>query len=364
MTGRLSSRHFFTRARTWLVVLSLAMSAPGVRAADKALFIALPPGALPLGVNANGTVVVGVLRTGGGFYWMPTTGVVYVGGTQASAVSRDGQTIVGAVPDARKVEQAGIWIRATEWRMLGSIVPNASPCDNLLSSSFDTSDDGKVIVGLAWNGCSIARAFRWEEATGMVDLGSTVPGRSSRADGVSGDGKVVVGWQEASVGFRQGARWTGGKQELFTGPEGPVGEANAANSDGSVVVGQFCRPLSSDQSAWVWTARDGLKCAPVPRLRPGGFSGLMLATSDDGRVIGGSQSFGLESEAVIWFDRTPSYLKDYLRANGVPDAFTGWVNTGFITGVSPDGRVLVGYGAGATDFQGYIVVRDAGGSNP
>jgi glyceraldehyde-3-phosphate dehydrogenase/erythrose-4-phosphate dehydrogenase len=47
---------------------------------------------------------------------------------------------------------------------------------------------------------TLARAFRWEESTGMVDLGSTVPGRSSRADGVSGDGRIVVGFQESALG--------------------------------------------------------------------------------------------------------------------------------------------------------------------
>ncbi len=96
----------------------------------------------------------------------------------------------------------------------------------------------------------------------------------------------------------------------------------------------------------------GVQCAPVPRPRLGGAIGIMFSTSEDGRVIGGAHSFGLESEAVLWIDRSPSYLKDYLRAHGVPTAFDGWVNTGFITRVSPNGRILVGYGAGPRDFQG------------
>ena len=75
----------------------------------------------------------------------------------------------------------------------------------------------------------------------------------------------------------------------------------------------------------------------------------------------GAQSFGLESEAVLWIDRSPSYLKDYLKAHGVPTVFDGWVNTGFITGVSPNGRILVGHGAGAKGFQGYLVIL---GSTP
>jgi probable HAF family extracellular repeat protein len=339
-------------------MLSLAA---GTRAEDQALLIELPSRVLPTGVNASGSIVVGGLRPIGGFYWMPTTGVVFLGGTAAVETSRDGRTIVGNAFDARRVEQAGIWQRAAEWRLLGSIVPNAAPCDNLLSSSYGTSSDGKVIVGLAWNGCGIARAFRWEESTGMVDLGSTVAGRSSRANGVSGDGKVVVGWQEHSTGPRMGARWVNGTQQVFIGPAGFVGEANAANSDGSIIVGQTCRFDGVDQSAWIWTASEGVQCADVPRQRLGGFSGMMLSTSEDGRVIGGAHSFGLESEAVLWIDRSPTYLKDYLRAHGVPDAFEGWINTGFINGVSSNGRILVGYGAGPSDFQGYIVIL---GANP
>jgi len=348
---------FFCRS---IVLLMLALPA-GIRAEDPTLLIELPVGTLPVGVNANGTLVVGGLRSGGGFYWMPTTGDIFIGGGEAVASSRDGRTIIGTAPDSRSITQAAIWQRAAEWRLLGSIVPNAAPCDALLSSSYGTSSDGKVIVGLAWNGCNIARAFRWEESTGMVDLGSTVAGRSSRANGVSGDGKVVVGWQEHPTGVRQGARWVDGRQEIFAGPEGFIGEAQGTNSDGSIVVGQTCRFGALDQSAWIWTARDGVQCVPVPRPRLGGAIGVMLSTSEDGRVIGGAHSFGLESEAVIWMDRSPSYLKDYLRAHGVPDAFERWINTGFITSVSPDGRILVGYGAGPRDFQGYMVIL---GSRP
>ena len=75
--------------------------------------------------------------------------------------------------------------------------------------------------------------------------------------------------------------------------------------------------------------RAAVVCLPPPRIRlPLVYIGAAYAVSDDGRVIAGAQSFGLESEAVIWIDRVPHYLKDYLRANGVPSAFEGWVNTG------------------------------------
>lgn len=341
----------------FLFVLTLAAPAP---AQDQAVMITLPDGALPSDVGANGGMVVGGFRSGGGFYWMPTTGVIYTGGISTAAVSRDGRTVVGEAADTQKVQQAAIWQRGAEWRLLGSVVPNAQPCDALLSTALDTSNDGKVIVGLAWNGCNVARAFRWEESTGMADLGVLAPGRSTRANGVSGNGHVVVGWQDNN-GPRLAARWVDGKQIMFTGPTEFLGEAWGANTDGSIIVGQLCRGGDiTDQSAWVWTPTGGVVCLPSPRIRlPLQFTGTAYATSEDGRVIVGAQGFGLEREAVIWIDRTPYYLKDYLRSNGVPDAFQDWINTGAVTGVSRDGRVLVGFGAGPRDFTGYIVILPA-----
>ena len=351
-----------------MVVIAMIAIGGSTAANDKAVFISLPSGALANRISSTG-VIVGSYRPVGGFHWMPTGGDVFIGGLAANVISNDGRVIAGEALDANRVEQAAIWQRGTEWRLLGSVVPNAVPCDNLLSSVFGGNRDATVLVGLAWNGCSFARAFRWEESTGMVDLGSTTPGRSSRADAVSGDGKVVVGWQEHASGFRQGARWVDGRQTIFGSPDGGlIGEANGTNSDGSVIVGQYCQPSTPlDQSAWMWTQRDGVVCLDVPRRRTaieGTFGGLAIATSDDGRVIGGAHSFGLESESVIWIDRTPYYLKDYLRDHGAPNAFEGWVNTGFVTGMTRDGRVLVGYGAGPRDFTGFMVILPSIGEKP
>jgi uncharacterized membrane protein len=348
-----------------LIALGLGASSS---ANDKAIFIQLPTGALADAVSSSG-VVVGNLRSGGGFHWMPTSGAVFIGGAAAQSVSRDGRTIAGTAFDASRNQQAAIWLRAAEWRLLGSVVPNPQPCDGLISSAIGGNGDGTVVVGLAWNGCDFARGFRWEESTGMVDLGSTVPNQSSRADAVSGDGRVVVGFQADQTGFWQGARWIDGRQTLFTYQNRVVGRAGGVNTDGSIIVGYYCRPANPlSQEAWIWTAQGGVECLDMPRFRPspieGQFLGQALATSDDGRVIGGAHSFGLESESVIWIDRVPYYLEDYLHDHGAPNAFEGWVNTGFVTGISRDGRVLVGYGAGPRDFTGFVVIMPDIGEKP
>jgi uncharacterized membrane protein len=194
----------------------------------------------------------------------------------------------------------------------------------------------------------------------MVAL-SDVSEDSASAMAVSGDARVVIGWREAPTGFRQGARWVDGREELFNGPNGPAGEARKTNRDGSIVVGMACQAAAglALPAAWMWTQGGAVTCFPVTPpswapFRP--YVGLMQAMSEDGRVTGGAITFGLDAESVVWFDGEPFLLRDYLRNNGVPDAFEGWINTGFVTDISPDGRTLVGYGAGPTTFTGYMVV--------
>jgi probable HAF family extracellular repeat protein len=353
-----------TRARGGAVagfaLLGLVGTTQAAPPAGKPVLITLPLETIPQDVGANGFVVVGSFFSGGSLYWMPTVGTQAIGGTEANAVSLDGKTIIGRAFDSRRLENAAIWQGGREWRLLGSIVPNAQPCDLLLSGSFGANDDGRVVVGLAWNGCAIARAFRWEESTGMRDLG-TLTGESTRANGVSGDGRVVVGWEEDVTGPRLGAKWVEGREEFIRGPTGPVGEAHAANRDGSIIIGTNCdfTRTTGPPTGWTWTQATGVQCYPVERpswVFPRFYNVLMSDLSDDGRVIGGAYSFGLDSEALVWFDGEVVFLRDYLRANGVPDAFEGWINTGFVTGVSPDGRTLVGYGAGPRTFQGYMVI--------
>ena len=345
--------------------LMVMASTLGVHAQDKAFLLEIERGGRTFfsGVSATGAVAVGAFEGGPGFHWMPTSGLVAAGGLSAEAVSGDGRTIVGAAADADGRTNAAIWQRASEWRLLGGF-SNGASCDSSLSSAQGVSRDGKYIVGYAYLGCSAAHAFRWDASSGMVDLGSTVLGRSSTASSVSGDGRVVVGEQTDTTGFTFGVRWVDGRQETVRGPNGlVVGNAYAVNFDGTVVVGRQCRPAVSDrleQSAWIWTASSGTQCLQAPALRPQEGPPILVyakAVSDDGRVVGGSQRIGsTDGNAILWIDGKPAYLKDYLQAHGVPDAFRTWFNTGEITGMTPDGRVLVGWGAALGGFRGYMVI--------
>lgn len=359
-----ATRHVVSRLgtrRSWTLVLVLALAAPvaGAPPSGHAIFIPLRPEALAIATGANGFVIAGNFFSGGSFHWMPTSGVTDIGGVSISDVSRDGKTIVGTQSDSARLEYAATWTAGGGWRLLPPLRANARSCDALLSSGYGTSDDGRVVVGLGWDGCSYARAFRWEEGSGMTDLGS-LTGRSTRANEVSGDGRVVVGWDTGATGQRIGAKWVDGRQELIQGPSGrPVGEAHGTNRDGAVIVGGACDIFMVVPNAWTWTAATGVTCSSVvpPSWAPQKpYQAIMFNTSEDGRVIGGSLSFGLDAESVVWFDGEPFMLRDYLRSHGVPDAFEGWINTGFVTDVSADGRTLVGYAAGRTTFQGFLVI--------
>src|ERR1700740_2745751 len=107
------TRSVMTAGAAVILVLSSTFE---MRADEKTLLIELESRseALPPGVSASGAVVSGGLNGGtGGFYWMPTTGVIFAGGVQASGVSRDGHTIVGTARDPQRSQRGAIWIGAT-----------------------------------------------------------------------------------------------------------------------------------------------------------------------------------------------------------------------------------------------------------
>jgi uncharacterized membrane protein len=355
-------------AFTWL-------SAEAAPPAGKPVFIQVQ-GLAPTSVGMNGFITAGDFTEGGGFFWMPSSGVTLIGG-ESGFISRDGRTIVGRLADANRHDQPAIWTGGTSWRLLGPLVPNAVHCGGTLGFASATSGDGRVVVGGGYIGttppedCSRATAFRWEESTGYVLLGS-LSGGDSRADAVSADGRVVVGFELAVSGpvAYNGAKWVDGREEIIRGPLSAVGRATAVNRDGSLIAGSACTPDLPNQppNAFAWTAAGGVQCYPVvaPRwvrwVRGFNYNTYIYAVSDDGRVMGGAIHFDVaagEEESVIWFDGQPVFLRDYLRDNGYADAFEGHFNTGRITGISSDGRTIVGHNGGpfgAVNRYGFVVV--------
>jgi uncharacterized membrane protein len=344
---------------TLFIALCTASAAFG-----QAVFIPLDADTQASGISGDGSIVVGAYYPGGGgFYWKADTGVVPIGGNSVAGISADGSTIVGRANDAMGNENAAYWLWDGSWTLLGSFTPQSMPCGQSLSSGYGVNGDGSVIVGLGWDGaspdhtrppsCAHAHGFRWGAEGRMADLGSIVFTRASRANAVSADGQMVVGWSDQATGFRQGARWVDGGWQWLEGPDGPVGEALAVNGDGSIIVGYSCG--SANQYAWRWTEETGVECVQGTVADP--YQTLMLALSDDGRVIGGAVApeFGPNRNALLWFDGEPVDLREYLLQQGVA-AVEGW-NLNSVLAVSSDGHTVAGWGV-APDLHvhGFVVI--------
>src|SRR5262249_51909701 len=123
------------------------------------------------------------------------------------------------------------------------------------------SGNGSVVVG--WSQSSNGavtpgdryEAFRWSGGT-MSGLGYLPGGSRSIATGTNSDGSVVVGWGNTNnaSGAPEAFRWTAGTGMVGLGflPGGSLSQATATNADGSVVVG------NTDSEAFRWTAGTGM----------------------------------------------------------------------------------------------------------
>jgi len=304
------------------------------------------------GMSADGSVVVGIRgQYGPAFRWTAATAVVNIGSvSQLTVISRDGKVIAGSAKDANGVTSAAIWQGGTNWKTLGG-PPNGRVLDGVLTSTWGISGDGSVIVGLAWVQPTGAHAFRWDAAHGMVDLGSFF-GRSSRANAISADGNVIVGWNEtgtydAALYNWLGSMWWQGMQRLMN-PYGWIGQAEGTNDSGSVIVGRG-HP-SAPRHAYRFTAWDGRveELGALPRgVRPADQeqenTSIAYGVSDDANVVVGTSGWAPPLDGIVWTPETKMVkVAQYLTAKGVT-GFEGWNLVG-VNLVSPDGKIIGGTG--------------------
>ena len=336
--------------RIALVSIAMLASAPALAGGTVPDVLFLPTSARALDVSADGSLVVGV-QGSGAFQWTQANGIVPFTGASFSSgtnvrVAGDGSAFGLDVNDADQKMHAARSTDGTSWDELPVIGPS---CDAFLLNFYDINADGSVIVGLGWVEACRAHAFRWDPVNGTVDLGSTVPGRSSRANGVNGAGDVVVGWQDLANGTRQGARWNDGVQSLFTymAPGGQTylcGEAQCANTAGSVVAGITLFGLSGGD-AWRWDeATDATTL--LPQL-PGftGNNAIPLGMTPDGStIVGTTGGFFIGRSAIIWIDGVAQDLKTYIESLG--GSIAPYSTLGTAMAISDDGRTIVGWGAG------------------
>jgi uncharacterized membrane protein len=336
-------------------------------------------------LSGDGEVAVGTWA-GGHFRWTPEDGPVDIGGspwTSSPGVSENGEWITGSITDETTwgfpVDVAAIY-RDGAWTTLDAI-PGNTPCDRFLSSGWDVSNDGKV-VGLSWQDCVVVSAFEWTSDTGTTELGfvpgSDLPG--SRADGVSADGSVVVGWDRDSFGSWRAARWDDGQETLIeldtpsicgNDPSEPwyenrnPGTAYGVNADASAIVGE-CYPVERvvdwgegpyrycDCQAWRWTEETGVHT--LGDFQYPDYNPFASDVSDDGKVVvGGAFPFTPWDmpRPAIWTEATGMIdFQEFLEAQGT--FAPGWTITS-VSSVSGDGKTIAGNAATPFGFLGFVV---------
>ncbi len=300
-------------------------------------------------LTQNGAIAVGATGSGAftpGFRWT-VAGRVDFGllpgmpvHSPAFGVDSTGQTIVGwsagAWPDP---ERAYRRVGEGPLQDLG-VLPGQER-----SYANGVSGNGSIVVGYCersqFSGL-FGEAFRWTESGGMQGLGFARPNSHfSQANAVSRDGTTIVGFsQQGGIGgpieaftWREGV----GMQILPNLPGSTAIEsfAHAVNADGSVVVGSAdgTGPQSSNHAVrWV----NGI----VQDLGTLGqvANSHARATSDDGSIVG-----CVSGVAFVWTEQTEMVaLTDYLAAHGVHVPVEFRLDDVFA--VSGDGLTFAGLG--------------------
>lgn len=282
-----------TALSRFLLLTSAALATAGVSSAQTSFQLFSQNGTYISAVTPDGTWFAGGSVFGGGTFRY-STGNGYelipsaINGIPDIAIG--GSPVASSFFDVNGDEYAGYWTPSGTTLLPGI----GGQSGTSVSSSYGCSDDGAVIVGLGWINAGSAHAFKWTQSTGSVDLGS-LGGNSSRANGVSGDGSVVVGWDEDPTGPRRPSYWDANNVEQLLGS---IGEAWGVNTDGSVITGD------DNGNCFRWTAATGAVSLGKLRASDPIFDvATGYAVSADGDTIVGSNGngfFGTPFRAFIW----------------------------------------------------------------
>lgn len=295
------------------------------------------------GVSADGSVASGWSGLGQhtpGFTWtaqngrydfglepgLPSQTFTYGISGDATTLVGSSQTVVGGLRTAFRYRGPGTF-------QTMSPVPGWS-----YSQANGVSGNGNVVVGVSESEfSSTGQAFRWTPTGGTQGLGYTRPGSFySTANAVSRDGSTIVG-ASMNAAATDAFVWTeaGGMRILqqLPGTTTPNSTAYAVNFDGSIVVGTS----TSQFIATMW--RNGQPTSLG--VADGFFRSFAYGVSDDGSVTVGGMVSTQAGAAAIWTPSGgPELLATYLTRQGV-QVPSGW---SLITayGVSTDGRTIVG----------------------
>jgi uncharacterized membrane protein len=316
------------------LTLAVPMIFTAIAGAQSVTWAPIPAMTSANDMSPDGRWIVGNSLSGFPARYDSVTGTILTmpDGNFASAVSDDGTVIVGNMPfPGTGQETAGIWREGQGWTALGGL--NGEECGSL-SSGYEVSADGSVVVGLGWNSCS-GRGFIWTEATGMQSLDSLGNG-NNRASVVSGDGTIIGGFAQGSF-TRTPVVWDpSGAGELLDPPNGDaIGEVHGISDDGSILLGSW----NGDAVRW----DDGVRTVIGRGQLIPGWTGIAMDIADNGTIIGFDFLGGNRRAWIVPAGETELVLlTDWIIANGgeVSDPFSMQV----AHAISADGSLICGHG--------------------
>jgi hypothetical protein len=325
----------------------------------------------PTGVSNLGLVVGYEAQSGPYSIWKPDSSItVNIGGLAPgngiggqAQFSNNGDFLSGTGYGPLGAEMSRYNGTTHQWSVVGSL---GFVVDSTAGGGFGISGDGNTVVGLSWadttGGVAYAHAVAWNQAEGIIDLGSLHDSihASTRANAASYDGSVVVGWQDYNGPWKS-AVWrknpAGGyfpnKYLLIDTTGSPtdefnqIGECSVVSSNG-VWIGGY-GDFANNGQPWIWSADSGV--INLGTL-PNGSTGYVSGINTDGTIVVGwfdGQFFGDPQIPFIW---TPTgglqNLNYYIHT--VLGLSTGTIQVNVASCMSSNGQYIAGYGTDTTSF--------------
>ncbi len=264
----------------------------------------------------------------------PATQALWPGGFRAGGSDARGAPVLAGSAIHDCTQFGPCTATAFRWSAATGFVLLPNPIDPLLDTiATDTSADGGIIVG-------------------AIQLGRNSPYVNPTPEGVPFPAVLSIPGWEAAI-------WNASNtlQRLGFLPGGTMSVANGVSADGRVVIGTSTQAYANDTSgavAFRWTSTGGM-------VSLGTLAGDHLSygtdVSDDGNVIVGASRLTYLPPGTCCIPSTRDVAFRWTPGTGMQSlGFLPGLNNSVATAVSGDGRVTVGYGF-SVDGVGNVVTN-------
>lgn len=247
-------------------------------------------------------------------------------------------------------------VETGEWQSLGHFGLVGDGPD--MGSAYGISADGQTVVGLGETLDIIeardksykyttrgGHATAWTETTGLIDLGSRFPGHPSRANAVSRDGRIIVGFQDNNNGQRASAVW-------FRNPDGTYAPSVYINVDPEAdpnLYGNIALEAEavSPDGKWVGghgrTITSGGPLSADPTEKPATTGKV----DDDAEIM---------NQPYLWNTET----KEFRRIGMIEEYENDGTAVGYVKGIADGGKMAVGFFLKGNNMKAFIWTEEHG----